>query len=104
METPIGHVTHYFNRLCVAVLALSGELAVNDIVHFLGHSPDFYQKAWSMEINHQAVSSAGPEMEVALKVAEPVRKGDIIFRVQGTEPGERDAILQQMREWEGNPF
>lgn len=104
METPIGRVTHYFNRLCVAVLALDGDLTVNNIVHFLGHNTDFYQKAWSMEINHQPVQSVGPGMEVALKVAEPVRKGDEIFRVQVTDPGEQEDILQQMRAWEGNTF
>lgn len=101
MESCIGQVTHYYNHLGVAVLSLTGPLAVNDILHLYGHSTDFYQKAWSLEINHAPVASAGPGMEVALKVVEPVREGDRIFLVMEAAPGEREAILQeQLREWE----
>jgi hypothetical protein len=34
-----------------------------------------------MEINHKKVSAVGPGAEVALKVYEPVRKGDVVYKV-----------------------
>jgi hypothetical protein len=34
-----------------------------------------------MEIEHQKVTSVGPGDEVALKVIEPVRKGDSIYKI-----------------------
>jgi hypothetical protein len=84
METRIGEVTHFFNHLGVAVLDLSGELKVGDTLRFQGHAADFTQQVDSMEIEHQKVESAGPHKEVALKVAQPVHKGDPVFKVTGT--------------------
>ncbi len=82
MESCIGLVTHYYNRIGVAVLSLSDTLNLNDMVHFLGYSTDFYQKVSSMEIEHRKTLSAGPNMEVALKVDDVVRRGDEIYLVQ----------------------
>jgi hypothetical protein len=81
METRIGEVTHYFNHLGVAVLDLSAELKVGDTIHLQGHAADFTQQVESMEIEHQKVQSAGPKKEVALKMVQPVHKGDPVFKV-----------------------
>lgn len=81
METCIGIVTHFYNHISVAVLALSETIKINDMVHFLGSSTDFYQKVYSLEIEHQKVMSADPGMEVAIHVTDFVRRGDEIFRV-----------------------
>ena len=81
MEKHIGRVTHYFERIGVAVLDLSGGLKVGDVVHIQGRTTDFTQPVESMEIQHQKVQSVGPAAEVALKVIEPVRKGDAVFKV-----------------------
>lgn len=93
MEILIGRVTHFYNRLSVAVVALTGDLKVNDILHFYGHSTDFLQKAWSMEIDHSQVQSVGIGQEVAIKVAEPVRRGDRVFCVQEPSDEEKSSIL-----------
>lgn len=82
METCIGIVTHFYNRIGVAVLSLSDTLNLNEMVHFLGYSTDFYQKVSSMEVEHRKILSAGAGMEVALKVDEVVRRGDEIYLVQ----------------------
>jgi putative protease len=81
MEKHIGRVTHYFKRIGVAVLELSGGLKVGDVVHIQGRTTDFTQQVESMEIEHQKVQSVGPGAEAALKVSEPVRKGDAIYKV-----------------------
>ena len=82
MESCIGVVTHYYNHIGVAVLSLSDTLKLNDMVHFLGYSTDFYKKVSSMEVEHHKVLSADPGTEVALKVDEVVRRGDEIYLVQ----------------------
>ncbi len=79
MENCVGHVTHYFNKIGVAVLWLTGELKIHDTIQIQGHSTDFIQKVRSLEINHQKIQSAGPDAEVALKVNETVRSGDRVF-------------------------
>ena len=81
MDVRIAKVTHYYNRIGVAVLQLSGELSVGDTISILGQTTDFTQEVASLEIEHQKVQSAGPKMEIALKVREPVRKGDKVYKV-----------------------
>jgi hypothetical protein len=82
MEKQIGHVIHYFNNISVAVLYLTEELKVGDIIHILGHTTDFIQKVGSMEVSHKKVQVAEANAEVALKVDEPVRGNDAIYKVE----------------------
>ena len=85
METHIGRVTHFFNHIFVAVLSLTGELKIGDVVHIFGHSTDFVQQIKSMEIDHCPVNTVGPGQEAALKVLKPVRRGDAVLKVSGPE-------------------
>jgi putative protease len=89
MEVRIGRVTHYFNRIGVAVVDLDpqGELSMGDRIHILGNTTNFEQTVSSMEIDHQIVESVQAGDDVALKVDSRVRAGDEIFRVEGTRPG-----------------
>jgi putative protease len=89
MEVEIGRVTHYYNHLHVAVLKLAEPLEVGDLIHVLGHSTDFMQKVTSLQIDYHNVVGVHPGDEVALKVIEPVREHDVIYRVpkEEFEPG-----------------
>lgn len=80
-EQEVARVTHYFSRLNVAVLALTGTLSVGDRIHVYGHSTDLEQTVDSMQIEHKPVLKAGPGDDVALKIAERVRQGDIVYRM-----------------------
>jgi putative protease len=88
MEVEIGKVTHYYSHLNVAVLELTDHLEVGETVHFLGHTTDFVQRVTSMEIDHHHVVEVNPGDNVALKVIEPVREHDVIYRVteESVEP------------------
>jgi putative protease len=77
----IGKVTHYFSRIRVAVLELSGELKVGDAIHILGYTTDFEQVVGSMEIDHKKVQSVEPGDDVALKVTRMVREGDKVYSI-----------------------
>ena len=80
MDIRVGKVTHYYNRISVAVLELTGELKVGDWIHIHGKITDFNQRVASMEIEHQKIQSAGPGVELALKVIEIVREGDGVYK------------------------
>jgi translation elongation factor EF-1alpha len=80
-ETLIGKVTHYFDRIGVAVLELTGTLHVGDSIHFHGHSVDFTQAVGSLQIEHQNVQEAKPGQDVALKVDQKVHPNDSVFKV-----------------------
>jgi putative protease len=75
----IGEVTHYYNKISVAVLKLEKELAVGDMVHFLGRHTDFRQEIESMQIEHEDIEEAEKGAEVAVKVKKRVRRGDSAF-------------------------
>jgi len=85
MEVRIGKVNHYYNRISVAVLELSGELQIGDKILILGRTTELTQVVTSMEIEHRKMQKVGPGMDVALKVAEPVRKGDMVYKVVESE-------------------
>ena len=77
----IGDVTHFYNKLSVAVLALTDSIKIGDTVHIFGRTTDLRQVVNSLQIEHQVVDQAGPDQEVALKVSRRVRKGDKVYRL-----------------------
>ena len=81
MEVEIGHVTHFFNKINVAVLSIKDEMKVGDMIHILGHTTDFNQKVTSIQIEHKNVTSVKPGDDFALKVIEPVREHDVVYKV-----------------------
>jgi UPF0176 protein len=85
MEIRVGTVTHYYNRISVAVLKLTGELKVGDKILILGRTTDLVQVVTSMEIEHHKVQIVSPGMEVALKVADSVRSGDEVYKIIESE-------------------
>jgi putative protease len=80
-EVEIGKVTHFFDKISVAVLALAKPLKAGETVHFLGHSTDFQQEVGSLQIEHKEVKSAKKGDDVALKVDQPVHPNDKVFKV-----------------------
>ena len=81
MEVEIGRVTHYFNKINVAVLSITDELKIGDTIHILGHTTDFTQKVTSMQIEHKNVSSVKTGDDFAMKVIKPVREHDVVYKV-----------------------
>ena len=75
----VGHVTHYYSRLGVAVLDLADSIRQGDVLHILGSTTDLRQVVRSMEIEHERVTEVGPGQEVALEVDRRVRPRDRVF-------------------------
>jgi putative protease len=68
----------------VAVLSIREELKIGDMIHILGHTTDFTQKVTSLQIEHKNVNSVKPGDDFAIKVIEPVREHDVVYRVEET--------------------
>ena len=79
--TRVGEVTHYFDRLGVATILLTGQLAKGDAVHFLGHGSDFIQQINSMQIEHETIQAAKSGDEVAVKTDKPVKALTSVYLV-----------------------
>ena len=80
-EQPVGQVTHYFSRAGVMAIELSNALRIGDRIHVCGHTTDFITNVQSMQIEHEAVDTAGAGDSVGVKVAEKARPGDMVYRV-----------------------
>jgi hypothetical protein len=81
MERLIGEITHYFNHLGVATIALYGELRVGDAILIRGYTTELEQIVCSLEIEHHRRLSADAGMLVAVKVDEAVRVGDQVYKL-----------------------
>lgn len=79
----VGTVTHYFDHLKVAVLALTEAIHNGESLHFLGHSTDFRQEVSSLQIEHKPVETAKAGDDVALQVVQRVHPNDAVFRIEG---------------------
>ena len=79
---PIGKVIHYWTRLGVAGVDLDGTLKMDETVHFLGATTDFEQRVTSMQLNKRFINEAFAGQQVGILVADRVRPGDTIYRVE----------------------
>ena len=77
----IGKVGHFFTKIGVAVIELSGTLTVGDRIVFQGSTTDFEQTVSSMQIEHTNMPSSQAGQSIGLKVANRVREGDAVYKV-----------------------
>jgi len=80
-EQEIGKIAHYFNKIGVAALELTGVLSVGDTIHVKGHTSDWTQAVGSMQIEHDMVEKAGPGDSVGLKVEGHAHEHDVVYKV-----------------------
>jgi translation elongation factor EF-1alpha len=76
----IGKITHFFSKICVAVIELKKPLTVGDTIMVKGPTTDFEQKVDSMQIEHKNVQNAEAGQSIGLKVAERVRETDVVYK------------------------
>ncbi len=82
MEKLIGKVTHYFNKISVAVIEISDdEINVGDTIHIKGHTTDFKQVVNSMQVEHQPVEKAKKGESIGMKVDSAVHEHDQVYKV-----------------------
>lgn len=77
----VGIIAHYYAKIGVSVLELSGDLAVGDTIRVSGHGSEFTQPVDSMQIEHEKINAAKKGQAVGLKVSQEVKEGDEVFKV-----------------------
>ena len=82
MEKYIGQITHYFNKAGVIVVNLKSKIAVGDMIKVERGESEFKQEIGSMQIEHESVDKAKDGDEVAIKVKEPAKEGDYVYKVE----------------------
>lgn len=81
-EKLIGKVTHYFTNIGVGVIEITEDsLKTGDSIHIKGATTDFEQAVESMQIEHENVKEAKAGQTIGLKVNQPVRENDQVFKI-----------------------
>lgn len=80
-EQEIGVVNHFFDKISVGIIMLSGALKVGDTIHLKGKKADFSQAIESMRIEFDNVTEAKEGDKVGIKLTQPVSAGDKVYRV-----------------------
>lgn len=80
-DQKIGTVTHFYSRISVGIVALTGKLKLGDQIRIKGSQTDFSQTVGSMQLEHQDIKEAKKGDEVGIKVDQPVREKDEVFLV-----------------------
>jgi len=76
----VGHITHFFSKIGVAIVELTATLIVGDRILVKGPATDFEQVVDSMQIEHQNVQRAESGQSIGLKVAQPVKEKDVVYK------------------------
>ena len=79
-EELVGEVSHWFDNISVAGIKLSGDLAVGDRIHVIGHTTDFEQEIASMQLDNEDVEQAAAGDEIGIKLSSRARPGDDVFK------------------------
>lgn len=79
-EQEIGKVTHFFDRISVAVLSLKKELKVGDKIRIEAQKP-FVQKVASMQIEHKEIQKAKPGEDIGMKTKKPCKEGNKVIKI-----------------------
>ncbi len=78
-EQVIGKVTHYYDRIGVAVVAVNETIRLGDTIVLKHGKRVFEQKVASLQVNHTPITSATKGQEVGMKVDEVADTGTLIL-------------------------
>lgn len=81
-DLKVGKVTHYYDKLSVAIVELTGTLSVGDKIKFSRGGEDmFEQEIGSMQIEHEQKDSAKKGDVIGLKVDSEVKEGAEVYKI-----------------------
>lgn len=74
----IGTVTHYFDKIGVAVVELTATINIGDVIEF--EKAGFSQTVASMQMEHEEIKTAKKGQAIGLKVDQEVKAGDTVLK------------------------
>jgi putative protease len=78
----VGKVTHFYDKIGVAIIELTGTLSVGDKIRFVRGGEDlFTQVVDSIQVEHKKLDSADSGDVIGLKTNEAAKTGSEVFKV-----------------------
>lgn len=81
-EKTIGTVTHWYDKISVAVVKLTAGLKVGDRIKVRHGETETEDTVGSMQIDHADVQSGKKGDEVAIKLAHKAKAGSVIVAAE----------------------
>jgi hypothetical protein len=78
----IGKVTHWYDKIGVAVIELKKELKVGEKVKVQHGEKEFEESIGSMELNHQPIETGKKGQEIAVKFSQKAGEGSLLYPVE----------------------
>jgi putative protease len=78
-DKPVGKITHYYDKIGVAVVELDKALKVGNTIKIVKGDTEFTQAVDSMQIDRKEVKSAKKGDSIGLKIDQPIRPGAQVF-------------------------
>jgi translation elongation factor EF-Tu-like GTPase len=76
----VGVVSHFFNKINVAIIEVKDTISVGDRIFIKGPTTDLEQTIDSMEIEHEKVQQAKAGQSIGMKVNDRVREKDAVYK------------------------
>lgn len=78
----VGTVTHFYDKIGVAIIDLSATLSVGDKIKFVRGGEDLFSEVVeSIQVEHKKIDSANKGDVIGLKTNEAVKTGAEVFKV-----------------------
>jgi len=77
----VGTITHFFDKISVAVIKVSAPISVGDELAIEGPMTNIKMKVTSMQVEHDQVKAAKKGDDIGMKVPSAVRAKDLVYKV-----------------------
>ena len=77
-SSPVGKVTHWYDKISVAVVKLTKGLNVGDSIKVKHGESEFGDEVSSIQLNHEPIKSGKKGDEVAIKLSQKASVGSEI--------------------------
>jgi putative protease len=81
-DIKVGEITHYYDKIGVAVVEVLAPIKVGDRIKITGHGQEFEMEITSMQIEHESIKGAKKGDAVGMKVDQLVKQGDEVYKVE----------------------
>lgn len=81
-EDKVGTVTHFFQKIDVAVVEATDRIEVGDTLHVSGANDDFTFTVESMEVDEEPVEAIDEGESAGIKVPQRAHEGSDVLRAE----------------------
>ncbi len=82
MDIQIGKITHYYDKIQVAVVEVMNQpVKLGDTVKIVGHDNEFTQKIISLQVEHNQLNEVKPGESCGMKMDQKVKTGDMLYLI-----------------------